>query len=84
MPVLVNRGPEGLPLYCEVAHPGRLTAPLLRGQVRVLAFSVTDRGWLGRAQRLDLVVRIAPTARRAFVYGVFSGRGLSAMAAAAK
>jgi hypothetical protein len=33
---------------------------LLRSQVRVLAFSVTDRGWLCRTQRLNLAVRVAP------------------------
>ena len=42
--VLVHRGAEGLPLYLDVAHPGHLTAPLLRSQVRVLAFSAADRG----------------------------------------
>ena len=51
-------GAEGLPLYLEVADPGRLAAPLVRDQVRVLAFSVADR-WLCRAQRLDLLVRVA-------------------------
>ena len=60
LPVLVHRGAEGLPLYREVAHPGRLAAPWLRGQVRVLAFSAADRGWLCRAQRLDLAVGVAP------------------------
>ena len=57
--MLVHRGAEGLPLYREVAHPGHLTVPLLRSQVRVLAFSVTDRGWLCWAQRLDLAVGVA-------------------------
>jgi hypothetical protein len=60
LPVLVNGGAECLPLDREVAHPGRFTAPLLRGQVRVLAFGAAGRGWLGGAQRLDLAVRVAP------------------------
>jgi hypothetical protein len=32
---------------------------LVRNQVRVLAFRVADEGWLGRAERLDLPVRVA-------------------------
>jgi hypothetical protein len=59
LPVLVHRGAEGLPPYREVAHPGRLTTPLLRDQVRVRAFSAAARGWLCRAQRLNLAVRVA-------------------------
>jgi hypothetical protein len=47
VPVLVHRGMEGLPVSVEVAYPGALTASLLRDQVRVMAFSVAGRGWIG-------------------------------------
>jgi hypothetical protein len=50
-------GVEGPPLYLEVTDPGRLAAPPIRNQVRVLAFSVADR-WLCRAQGLDLLVGV--------------------------
>jgi hypothetical protein len=59
LPVLVHGGAECLPLDREVAHPARFTAPLLRDQVRVLAFGAAGRGWLGGAQWLDLAVRVA-------------------------
>jgi hypothetical protein len=58
-PVLACRGAEGVPLFLKVAGPFPFAVPLVRDQVRVAAFSVADRGWLGRAQRLDLPIRVA-------------------------
>jgi len=57
--VLIHRGAEDLLLYLEAVDPGRLAGPLVRDQVRVLAFSVAGRGWLCQVQWLDLLVRVA-------------------------
>ena len=57
--MLVHGGAEGL-LFCfQVADPGRLAVPLVGDQVQVLTVSGDGRGRLGRAQRLDLLVRVA-------------------------
>jgi len=57
--VLVHRGTEDMPLSLEVRAPSPLAAPLVRDQIRALAFSVADRDWLCRAQRLDLLAWMA-------------------------
>ena len=57
----VNPCLEGLLLQLEVTDPGRLSVLMVGDQVRVLTFSVADRGWFGGAQRLDLAVWM-PTA----------------------
>ena len=56
---LVHPCLEGLLLQLEVTDPGRLAAPLMGDQVRVLTFNVADRSWFGGAQRLDLAVWMA-------------------------
>jgi hypothetical protein len=44
--------------YLQVTDPSPFTVPLVRDQVQVLPFSVADRKWLRRAERLDLPVRV--------------------------
>lgn len=57
--VIVHRGAEGLPLSVEVAVPGALGPPSMRKQALVLTVMAAGRGWLSRAERLDLPVRVA-------------------------
>jgi hypothetical protein len=43
----------------NVTDPGRLDGLLLRDEAQLLVLGVTARNWLGRAQGLDLPIRVA-------------------------